>query len=673
MSASKQNPSGTLRLVSAALSGRRMSGDYVEAASAVLVDDDKTVRRSLRMTTTANGTSEPVKLPKLLAEIVELEFEEMYRADHYDVDDGCVFIIPPWWFDTQCRVEIQLDGRGHITKLGAHGACRKGCCPKMATEEWLMEPPPTMRDARLERAKRWAVRSLANLALVTGRPPSETSTWLLKAADDPSEQCAAAAEVWRKMLGAIGVPPALRKGWLLKLGDVPHILGTPERRVFATHWPWAAHALARTSPAMRRSCLRRLDSNIAHSVDVASRLLCCRGGRCSKTTALARKLPTIAPAVQQLVLGTGADPHRGYASMLRAALFEAEGENEAPLADRIVRTDPLVVQSQLHSALEVGMALDSPTSQLAVAGLVAWMLIGTEASLGVSSVVVGQALHKAATDSVAVFAAEHPPFGDPVDAGILALTRFFRRHRLTAPQFSRWAATVAPPDGRSFEGERSGTWPSPPGWNAAGTGLDGTVVPLSSIAAIVEEGEKMENCLAHGHYHDRAAAGEVHLFSMRSPQRSTLALREQRDESGTAVVNYEVVELKARRNRAPTAEAQQRALELVATLRRGLNGGVEIGSEELGRRQKSTRSFIAAPDVAMRLWKALASSLPARLHGFSPRRIAEEGAPFSMRCAPRLDQIVVLLPRIAADGTALDLDMLDVPRLHYRRPRPPAP
>ena len=363
-------------------------------------------------------------------------------------------------------------------------------------------------------------------------------------------------------------------------------------------------------------------------MSVASQMLCCRGSRqCSKTTALARKLPTIDPEVQSVVFGAAGDPHSGVESTCRAMLFEVEAEGESALADRIVSADPDLALSQMEYALQAGV-FSGPTTQLVVGGLVASMLVGTEIrpqeELGVSPVAIGRALRKASADSVAVFAAGNRPLDDPLDAGIYALSKFFRKRRLGAMQLARWAAAVSP-DCESFEGERSSSWPPPRGWNAVREmAVSGDVTPLLSIGAIVQEGVDMRNCLARGHYNDRAAAGRVHVFSLHAPQRATLALAEHRD--GCRVVGYEIVELKARRNGEPRSATQQRAEALVAALHEGLSiEGGEIDPNELERRGKSTRSFIADTAVAVRLWSALARSLPARFRAYSPQRIAEEG------------------------------------------------
>ena len=613
-------PSCTLRLASASLSGRRVGRAYINAAATVFGDGREIVRRTLPAAMVDLEGSDPVELPRLLAEVIELEFAEMWRPDSFGAADGHVFIIPPWWFGTRGkrRVEVRLDGGGHVTKLDAHGVCRSAP---------LRVPHPSEQGVLLDRARRWAVRSVENLTLVTGHHLSETSTWLLQAAEDPTVLFSATIRAWREMLDAIDIPRALRFWPTLVLGDLPYIVGTKERRIFATHWPWAANALAHARPSIRRSCLQRLDSNRANSVSVASQMLCCQGRReCSRTTALARKLPTIDPKVQSVVFGAAGDPHSGMESACRAALFEVEAENETALADRIARADPHLVLSQVEFALQASV-FSGPATRLAVGGLVASMLVGTEIrpqELGVPPATIGRALRKASADSVAVFAATNRPLDDPLDAGIYALSKFFRRHRLGATQMARWAATVS--RGKFFEGNRTSSWPPPRGWRSVRKmTVSSDARPLLSIVAIVQEGMDMKNCLARGHYHDSAAAGLVHIFSLRTPQRATLALREHRDETGCRVVGYEIVELKAHRNETPESAARQRAEALVTALHEGLLiEGAEIGLKELQRRGKSTRSFIADAAVAVWLWKALVRSLPVRFHGSSPEQIAEE-------------------------------------------------
>ena len=101
----------------------------------------------------------------------------------------------------------------------------------------------------------------------------------------------------------------------------------------------------------------------------------------------------------------------------------------------------------------------------------------------------------------------------------------------SSPAGADWSAAVAPTDGGTFEGNRPGTWPVACGW-LAHDASDGAITPLLSIRDIAAEGTDMNNCLARGYYHDRAASGEVHVFKLRLPSgEATLAVEEHRDAS----------------------------------------------------------------------------------------------------------------------------------------------
>ena len=86
----------------------------------------------------------------------------------------------------------------------------------------------------------------------------------------------------------------------------------------------------------------------------------------------------------------------------------------------------------------------------------------------------------------------------------------------SSPAGADWSAAVAPTDGGAFEGNRAGTWPVACGW-LAHDASDGAITPLLSIRDIAAEGTEMNNRLARGYYHDRAAAGQVHVFKLRLP------------------------------------------------------------------------------------------------------------------------------------------------------------
>ena len=411
-------------------------------------------------------------------------------------------------------------------------------------------------------------------------------------------------------------------------GDVLH--HTPEQRHFATHWPWAALAVAKSGG--RDGYLRRLDDNAANAVGVARQVLCCQGMEgCTNPSALAKRMPCLNYAVQLTVLG--ADPHALGEKRRRALLFEADDPGY-PLPARLMSGAAQLVRDQVQFALDVAMAVDAGgSSRYAVGGLISRVLVGTDVhpeTLG-EPAAVALSFHEASADCIAAFVDYCIGDEDPLGAGILALARFFRKGGLTMRQLKRWSAAIPPTNGDTFVGDRSLTWPAAQGWHTHAS--DGAIVPVTSICDLVAAGREMDNCLARGYHHDRVAAGDMHVFKLRLRSgNAILTLREHRDPTGTHVIGYSLHELKGPRNATPCKEAKHMASRLLADLTSSLPAG--IPAEELTRRRVVTRRsgrpgsgrwFCADRDVAARAWRNYLIRLPKRLKTSSLEQIAAMG------------------------------------------------
>ena len=413
------------------------------------------------------------------------------------------------------------------------------------------------------------------------------------------------------------------------LSDNGDVLDSREGRHFTTHWPWAALAVATSGE--RDGCLRRLQDNIAHSTAVARQMLCCQGvEECTKPSALARQMPRLGRSVQLRVLGT--DPHAVDERRLRALLFEADDPGY-PLPARLMSGDAQTVRNQLEFALDVAMAVQAGgRSRYAVGGLLARMLVGTDVDPGTfgEPAAIAWSFRQTSADCVAAFV-DYCTAGDedPVGAGIRGLARFFREAGLTMRQLARWSAAIPPTNGDTFVGDRFRMWPADRGWPHDAS--DGAITPVTSIRDLVEAGREMDNCLARGYYHDRVAAGDLHVFKLRSGN-AILTLREHRDATDTHVIGFTLHELKGYRNATPCEEAKRMASRLLADLTSSLPIG--IPAEELKRRRVVThhsgrpgsgRSFCADRDVAARAWRNHLIRLPKALATSSLEQIATMG------------------------------------------------
>lgn len=587
---------------------------YFDAAAAVLDDDARSARMVAAM---AMACYPATVLPKDTATLIE---DECRRRHHPHVEvhanGGRMFVMPRWfWPKAKRSLHISLDAGGQPTMI------RKiGVGPARIP---LHVQPDRYRAAR---CRRWAERLLLDLTRVLNHAPTAASNWLHAAVANPEEAELAAMAVWNEFVETQELPLS-PLDWPLTLGDVDTLCGTPERRNFATHWTWAAYAMARTKANERRQCLRRLDDNAANAAGVAVQMLCCQGvEECEKTKALAKQMPRLGPAVPLSVLGVD-DPHSNDGRAFRALLFEADGPG-FPLPARLMKSSPQLVRHQVQFALEVTRAFErGASSRYAVGGLIARMLVGTDLApekLGPPNA-VAWAFQRTSADCIATFVGDIAHLGlandeDRLGAGIVALAHFFLEERLTVRQLIDWSAAVAPTDGGVFESERAGTWPVPCGWHAHDAS-DGAVTPLLSIGDIATEGAEMNNCLARGYYHDRAAAGEVHIFKLRLPAgRATLALEEHRDAYSLRVVEYSILELKGSRNAEPRREAKRRAERLLTDLNASLPA--EIPADERKRRSESARWFCADRARAARAWRTRYSiALPKRLRTSSPEQV----------------------------------------------------
>lgn len=598
-----------------------ISAEYVNAAAAVLGNGNRT-RRLLREALRGRIIYPGAKLPSEVAAEVERQcFRCYYPQVEHHADGSRTFVIPPWFRagGLSRSVRITLDRGGQCMEVSA------------APSQRFLPLWPDARDKgnhtyrKRSRHQRWATRMRRQLESVLGTRASATSDWL----DSFEQMDAVALSVWDEMIESISLPPPLR-AWSPSIGDLD-LCATPERRYFASHWPWAARALSRGDGHVRRACLRKLDRNVANSIRIANKMLCCQSlEECEKSMGVAQQMPCIPLATQQITLGRGPRVDSTY----RALLFEA-GDSGQPLHAVLRQCEPSLIKDQIDYAEKVAFELrGGGSARFALGGLLAWMLVGSDIQpkdSGVEPAALARAFLRASAECLAVFAAEsehRPAEEDELGAGVFALASYFRQQRLGFQQLLRWSAAVAPPDdvlfegdrASVFEGDRASVWSPPPGWESH-MGQDGAITPLLSIAEIIHEGIAMDNCLARGFYHDRAAAGDIHIFRLRSPDKATLALREHRAVFNTIVTRYSVVELKGMRNRAPSAETARLSETLVATL--NSRAPIAIAADEFERRRKSTRSFNADDYIATRVWHRLfAPALPKRLRGSSPRQIA---------------------------------------------------
>ena len=590
-----------------------VAAEYVNAAATVLGNDNH-AREHLREALRGRTVHRRVELPSNVATEIERKCAE--RCCPQVERHGCgsrTFVIPPWFRvgGLSRSIRVTLDRAGHCTEVVATPSQRG--VPLWPHADYTMNHTYPRRS----RHYRWAERMRAQLSIVLGNAPSAASDWL----DSFEQMDAAALSVWTELVESIDMPRPLRS-WSPRIGDLC-LCATPERRRFATHWPWAAVALSRGDGHVRRRCLRRLDDNVANSIHVASKMLCCESKEgCEKALGVAQQMPRIPLATQRVALGHGPRVDPTY----RALLFEA-GNSGRPMHALLRQCDPQLVKAQVEYARSVVFALRcGDAARLAVGGLLAQMLVGTDippADSGAEPAAVACAFRRASAECLAVFAAEsehRPAEEDELGAGVFALAGYFRQKRLKFQQLVRWSAAVAPHGDALFEGDRAGAWAPPPGWEAH-MAQDGAVTPLLSIADIMHEGSVMDNCLARGFYHERAAAGDVHIFRLPSPGRATLALKEHRAMSDAIVTHYSVVELKSVQNRRPSAGAARRSELLVTAL--NSKTPIVVPDDELERRRKSTRSFNVDRHVATEVWRQLfAPALPGRLRGSSPLEIA---------------------------------------------------
>ena len=583
-----------------------VAAEYVNAAATVLGNDTGT-RRLLGEALRGRTVDARVELPRAIATEIQRRCAQRYYPRIERHAGGKTFVIPPWYHagGLSRSIRVTLDPAGQCTEVVA--------TPSQQLVPLQRHLPDRRRPGRYSK---WAMRMAAYLETVLGNAPSAASDWLYAFFEEVDS---VAGSVWEELVESIDIPLPLRS-WSPRISEL-HLCTTPERRHFATHWPWAAIALSRGDGHVRRACLKKLDGNVANSIRVASRMLCCSGSEeeCDKALGTAQQMPRIPHATQRIALGQG--------SIYRALLFEA-GDSGRPVHALLRQCDPQLVKDQVEYASSAAIALrGGGASRYAVGGLLAQMLVGRRippANSDAEPAELASAFLRASAECLAVFAAEsehRPDAEDELGAGVFALASYFRRQRLDFRQLVRWSAAVGPHDHDVFEGDRAGVWSPPPGWECH-MEQHGAVTPLLSIAQIVREGIAMKNCLARGFLHERAAAGDVHIFRLRLPSRATLSLKEHRTMSDTIVTHYSVMELKGVRNKEPSAAAARQSDALVTAL--NSRAPIAVPEDELERRRKSTRSFNADRDVAKELWRRLfAPALPKRFHRSSPRQIAD--------------------------------------------------
>ncbi len=427
------------------------------------------------------------------------------------------------------------------------------------------------------------------------------SDWLLTTLEGPLEaERRALSGVWNRFVDEFRRPasllvrrhcPSLRDQLRLEQGPE----GGRHRRSFAEQQPWAALTLLGTPEAGRK--LREIDKNPANGLSVAAGHLCCvpDNGPCPKSISFAQRLARHRhdPSIDRILGGPDWEDRR-----IRSLLMEAHATDGGELISHM-RDGPKVVRRQIERAIRVLYRLNADedihfdTAHNAAALLIRMMVrdrfIDTDT---LDPAAVAGALIALSVDTLAAFVTrldtslpartplQYLMIGRSLDTGIDAFVHFVgstRKPKLTVRQLIRLSQYSTP---RQTHLSTASEPHIPVDRHVIPAVFDAcrqltfegiTLVPLTSVASVEQEGRLMKNCLARNkRYGQELVLARIALVSIRiaGGPRATLELKpdERRREGKLFVENWSVGEFRGPRNAAPSKVCRHIAKHLVAIL-----------------------------------------------------------------------------------------------------------
>ena len=481
--------------------------------------------------------------------------------------------------------------------------------------------------------------------------------WLELLRDNPISVEVDALEVWRRFIADCDLPSSFRiPGRMLSLADLMTLRAGSEggrhRHSFAEQQPWAARILLRESCAKRT--FAKIDQNPANAIEVSAQYLCCNPeaneSSCPKAAGFARSIARHRnnPSIDRL-LGTNNQEDR----RIRSLLMEAHKHDKELLTHigtnvrdtrRLIKHAIRLIFDYRDMGGGIGCAYELAT-------LLVRMMVRNQMDSGnFDREILLRGLVAMSADCLAAFASDRlsnpsvvspEPDADSIDLGLLAFVAFIggtKKPQLTSRQLHRFARAA---NGRGvhnisvIKDHPDARWSFPGCWpNVDFSDPQGEkkIVPLTSAEDILEEGRRMNNCLAGGRYIRAAIVGRLAFFSISgNSDRATLSVKhlECTGPDGEILIDkWEIDQLCGVGNSEPSETCKDAAELVIQRLNERCPNS--IPSSEIARRNQiltdMDKSRGANLDIvsAQRNWDEIyLDLLPPRFENLSPSEIVD--------------------------------------------------
>ena len=481
--------------------------------------------------------------------------------------------------------------------------------------------------------------------------------WLKRVRNDPAGVEVDALKIWHGFIADCDLPSSFRiPGRTLSLADLVTLRAGSEggchRHSFAEQQPWAARALLRSSRA--KEAFARIDQNPAHAISVSAHYLCCNAdpaeNGCSKAAEFAKSIARHRnnPSIDRLLGANNQEDRR-----IRSLLMEAH-KHDSELLTHIgsnVRDTRRLIKHAIHLIFDYQNMGGSTGCAYELATLMVRMMVRYQIDpRNFDREILLRGLVTMSADCLAAFASERlsnssiispEPDADSLDLGLLAFVAFLGRTRkpqLTSRQLHKFAEAAGERGVHKIciiSDHPEARWSVPSYWSDVDFSYprgEMRIVLLTSAEDILEEGRRMNNCLADGRYTRAAIIGRLAFFSISgNGDRATLSVKPlQRDcDGGTFVEKWEIDQLRGVGNSEPSDTCADVAELMVQRLNERCPN--LIPHSEIARRMHilaemdESRGINADIVSAQRYWDEIyLKLLPPRFENLSPSEIVDD-------------------------------------------------
>ena len=601
-------------------------------------------------------------LPDWLATSVYNTVKARYVVDRSETNDSSTYSLP-WWLAWKTKHFHKGHPSFQATIIGKsrritirHAVTGDELESEQLDRVMLRHLMPSKK--RREFLSASATTLFHELEEIIG--PSELALdwdWLRLQRDSPASVETDALGIWRGFIADCDLPSSFSiPGRALSLADLMTLRAGSEdgrhRQSFAEQQPWAARVLLRESRA--KEAFAKIDQNPAYAITVSAKYLCCGSaeneGGCPKAARFARVIARHRnnPSVDRLLGANNLEDRQ-----IRALLMEAHGHDGELLT--LIGSNVRDTRRQIKHAIQLIFDYQnmggSTGCAYQLATLVVRMMVRNQMDpRNFDREILLRGLVTLSVDCLAAFASERlsdssvvspESDADSLDLGLFAFVAFLGRTQkpqLTSRQLHKFAKAANERGMHKIsvvKDHPDARWSVPACWSKVDFSDprgEMTIVPLTSAKKILDEGRRMNHCLANGRYSRAAIVGRLAFFSISGgSDRATLSIKpHQRNGDGeTFVDKWEIDQLRGVGNSNPSDTCKDLAELVVQRLNERCPN--LIPQSEIARRMhilaEMDKSRGINTDIvsAQRNWDEIyLKLLPPRFENLSPSKIVDD-------------------------------------------------